>query len=64
MAQKSAKPKEEKKTVRTSVTVSAGDYREIEAIAERKKVSVAWVVRDAVEQYLAREFPMFRESES
>ena len=63
MVQKNVKTKE-KKTVRTSVTVSEGDYLEIEAIAERKKVSVAWVIRDAVEQYLTREFPMFRELES
>lgn len=63
MVQKNVKTKE-KKTVRTSVTVLEGDYREIEAIAERKKVSVAWVIRDAVEQYLTREFPMFRELES
>lgn len=63
MNQKIVKVKE-KRTVRTSVTVSEGDYRDVESIAERKKVSVAWVIREAVEQYLSREFPLFRESES
>lgn len=59
-----AKTAKRKTTVRTSVTVSESDYREIERIAERKKVSVAWVMRDAVQQYLTREFPMFRGDET
>lgn len=49
-----------KKTVRTTVTVPAADYEELERIAERKKVSVAWVVRAAVERYLTAEAPLFR----
>lgn len=53
----------EKKTVRTSVTVSEDDYRDMEQIAERKRVSVAWVFREAVHQYLTREFPMLRKEE-
>lgn len=64
MANKNAREPKEKKTVRMSVTVAEGDYRDIESIAQRKKVSVAWVIREAVERYLAREFPLFRETES
>lgn len=47
-------------TVRTSVTMRIEDYRELERIAKDKKVSVAWLVRDAIEQYLANRIPLFR----
>jgi len=47
-------------TRRTSVTFSVRDYSELERIAARKKVSVAWVVREAVERYLNEEAPLFR----
>lgn len=46
------------KRIRTSVSISLEDYREIEDLAAQKKVSVAWVVRDAVEQYLAKRRPL------
>ncbi len=32
-------------------------YRSLEEIAKRKKVSVAWVVRDAAEKYVAEAAP-------
>jgi hypothetical protein len=51
----------ERKTLRTTVTVPAEDYAELERFAEQKKVSVAWVVRDAVEHYLKKESPLFRQ---
>lgn len=54
------KPNEKSKsTVRTTVSVPEGDYAELERIAQRKKVSVAWVIRDAVERYLRNELPLF-----
>ena len=37
---------------RLSVSISTEEKTALERIAERKKVSLAWVVRDAVEQYL------------
>ncbi len=46
------------KRVRTSVTVPIEDYRELERLAQQKKVSVAWIVRDAVDQYLAGRRPL------
>jgi metal-responsive CopG/Arc/MetJ family transcriptional regulator len=46
-------------TARTSVTFPAGLYAELERIAEEKKVSVAWVVRDAAEKYVAEQYPLF-----
>ena len=42
----------EKEPTRASVTFPADLYAELERIAEEKKVSVAWVVRDAVEKYV------------
>ncbi len=47
-------------TQRVSVTFPADHYAELQRIAQRKRVSVAWVVRDAVEKYLAAEAPLFR----
>ena len=50
----------EKPTVRTTVSVPREDYSELEVLAERKKVSVAWVVREAIDRYLHSEMPLFR----
>jgi metal-responsive CopG/Arc/MetJ family transcriptional regulator len=49
-----------KEGTRASVTFPADLYAELERIAERKKVSVAWVVRDAVEKYVEAQYPLFR----
>lgn len=40
---------------RASVTFPAALYEALEGIARRKKVSVAWVVRDAAERYVAEQ---------
>ncbi|MBL8496796.1 CopG family transcriptional regulator [Nitrosomonas sp. JL21] len=40
---------------RTSVTFPPELYEALEAIARSKKVSIAWVVRDAAEKYVANE---------
>ena len=57
---KSSSTKEVKKSTRTTITVPAEDYEELERIAEKKKVSVAWVVREAVHRFLTAEAPLFR----
>jgi metal-responsive CopG/Arc/MetJ family transcriptional regulator len=41
--------------VRASITFPAALYETLEDIAKQKKVSMAWVVRDAAEKYVARE---------
>lgn len=33
-------------------------YRTLEEIAKQKKVSVAWVVRDAAEEYVKAQWPL------
>ena len=34
-------------------------YQELGRIAEAKKVSLAWVVREAAERYVAEQWPLF-----
>lgn len=59
-----AKAKSEKKievkarrtrATRASVSFPSNVYGSLGAIARRKKVSLAWVVRDAAEKYIAEE---------
>lgn len=40
-------------TTRVSVTFPAEHYDKLETLAEEKRVSIAWVVRDAVDFYLS-----------
>ncbi|MGB2984825.1 MAG: ribbon-helix-helix protein, CopG family [Phycisphaerae bacterium] len=61
MARKSPSRIRRSKTRRVSVTFPHEHYVALERIAERKRVSVAWVVRDAVDAYLTAETPLFRE---
>ena len=42
---------------RASVTFPAALFHALEEIARLKKVSVAWVVRDAAERYVAEQAP-------
>lgn len=52
------KPSAEPK-MRMSVTLPLTVYRSLEDIAKRKKVSLAWVMRDAAERYVSEEWPLF-----
>jgi hypothetical protein len=47
--------------VRASIGFPAELYRTVEEIAGQKKVSVAWVVREAVEKYVADQSPLFNQ---
>lgn len=47
-------PKSHRKAaVRASISFPPDLYETLEEIAQQKKVSLAWVVRDAAEKYLA-----------
>lgn len=43
---------------RASVSFPPELYKTLEDLARRKKVSIAWVVRDAVEKYVADQWPL------
>jgi hypothetical protein len=46
-------------SVRASISFPSDLYETLENLAKQKKVSLAWVVRDAAEQYLAAKWPSF-----
>lgn len=58
-AVKNMKPESDVVSVRATITFPAELYATLEQIAREKKVSLAWVVRDAAEQYLADKWPLF-----
>jgi metal-responsive CopG/Arc/MetJ family transcriptional regulator len=50
-------------STRTSVTIPAEIYSSLEIIAKQKKVSMAWVIRDAAEKYVSEHWPLFAGAE-
>ena len=46
------------KSARISVSFPRDVYETIERLAKEKKVSVAWVVRNAAEKYIADQWPL------
>jgi Ser-tRNA(Ala) deacylase AlaX len=46
-------------SVRATISFPAEIYATLEEIAKRKKVSIAWVVREAAERYVADQWPLF-----
>jgi predicted DNA-binding protein len=53
------RPKSAKRAVRGSFSMSPETYRTLEALAKQKKVSTAWIMRDAAEKYVAEQWPLF-----
>jgi metal-responsive CopG/Arc/MetJ family transcriptional regulator len=47
-------------SLRLSVTLPRDIHASLERIAKKKKVSLAWVVRDAAEKYVSDETPLFQ----
>ncbi|MBS0155193.1 MAG: ribbon-helix-helix protein, CopG family [Nitrospira sp.] len=45
--------------VRASSSYPRELYQTLEEIAREKKVSIAWVMRDAAEKYVAERWPLF-----
>jgi hypothetical protein len=45
--------------VRATISFPPNIYEALEVIAKEKKVSLAWVVRDATEKYIADKWPLF-----
>jgi hypothetical protein len=48
--------------VRATISFPEDVYRALEDIARKKKVSIAWVVREASEHYVAKKLPVLRSS--
>lgn len=46
------------RTVRASISFPEQQYLFLEKIAEENKVSLAWVVRDAIDSYLKSKWPL------
>lgn len=64
MPSRKRRPRALPPTTRASVSFPTGVYAELERIAAAKKVSLAWVVRDAAEKYVADQWPLFATSDS
>jgi metal-responsive CopG/Arc/MetJ family transcriptional regulator len=46
--------------VRATISFPSELYATLEGIAKEKKVSLAWVVREATEKYVAEKWPLFQ----
>ena len=47
------------KSIRTSVSLPHELHDTLARLAKDKKVSVAWVIRDAAEKYVGEQWPLF-----
>jgi hypothetical protein len=45
-------------SVRATISFPSDSYQTLEEIARQKKVSLAWVVREATDQYIADKWPL------
>lgn len=45
-------------TRRASISLPVELHRELEQLAKQKKVSLAWVIRDAAEAYVKERYPL------
>jgi hypothetical protein len=48
-------------SVRVTVSLPADVHRIVEALAKEKRVSVAWILRDAAQEYLGDRWPLLGE---
>jgi hypothetical protein len=46
-------------SVRATISFPSELYETLEGIAKQKKVSLAWIVREATEGYIADKWPLF-----
>lgn len=49
------------RTVRASISFPEEQYQVLESIAAENKVSLAWVVRDAIDGYLKSRWPLLQQ---
>lgn len=61
---KSGRPSSGKRhTVRASVGLPPEVYATLVELAKQRKVSTAWIIRDAAEKYVADQWPLFGETQ-
>jgi predicted transcriptional regulator len=53
------KPSGKPRSARASASLPPDIYQTLQDIARQKKVSVAWIIRDAAERYIAEQWPLF-----
>ena len=56
---KRGRPATAVKSARASISLPVELHQTLEQIAKQKKVSFAWVMRDAAEKYVADQWPLF-----
>lgn len=49
-----ARPKNNRRTVRLSVTLDEDDYKVVREMAEAMDISTAWMIRRAVSEFIER----------
>lgn len=47
--------------VRATISFPPDVYETLETIAKEKKVSLAWVVREATEKYIVDKWPLYKQ---
>ena len=56
------RPRDTAPRQRVSISLDAADHAQLKRIADERRVSLAWVVRDAVRDYIDRRAPLFRKT--
>lgn len=62
VAKQNRKPTGTARAIRASATLPAETYATLRGIARQKKVSFAWVMRDAAEKYIAEQWPLLEKA--
>lgn len=58
MAKRGRKPSGQPRLTRASASLPPDVYKLLQDIAREKKVSVAWVIREATEKYVDDQWPL------
>lgn len=58
VSKRGRKPTGAPPSMRTTVSLPADVYSTLQDIAKQKKVSIAWVIRDASEKYISDQWPL------
>lgn len=62
VAKRGRKPTGKPRAARATASLSPELYQTLQEIAKHKKVSVAWVIREAAEKYIADQWPLLNEN--